>query len=192
MADKDVKKRAWAFIMYPESMPENWKDILTETGLPIAISPLHDKDLDETGEPKKPHYHVITVYPGPTTFRSAKRIPEMLNATIPVPLEGVRGMYRYHVHLDNPDKFQYSDSDRQFINGFDKDDYFEPTSAEIKKLRFEIQDLIRDNDITEYSILLDTLQDAHMYEHFDFAYNHTIALNNYIRSRRHSQTGRDD
>ena len=34
-------------------MPVNYEEIIQETGLPFAISPLHDKDLDPTGEPKK-------------------------------------------------------------------------------------------------------------------------------------------
>ena len=39
---KNVKKRNWAFVAYPESMPTNWLEILQETGAPIAISPLHE------------------------------------------------------------------------------------------------------------------------------------------------------
>ena len=54
-----VKKRNWAFVCYPESMPKNWLEILQETGSPIAISPLHDKDKDPDEKEKKAHYHVI-------------------------------------------------------------------------------------------------------------------------------------
>lgn len=56
---KVVKGRNWAFLVYPESLPSNWEDIITETGLPMAFSPLHDKDVNPNGEEKKPHYHVI-------------------------------------------------------------------------------------------------------------------------------------
>lgn len=54
MAEKNVKKRNWAFLVYPESAPENWLQILQATGLQCAISPLHDRDLNATGEPKRP------------------------------------------------------------------------------------------------------------------------------------------
>ena len=65
---KNVKKRNWAFVLYPESAPKDWKEQLSKTGLEGAISPLHDKDVNPTGEPKKAHYHIIICYPGPTTF----------------------------------------------------------------------------------------------------------------------------
>ena len=48
------KERYWSFILYPESAPENWKEILQETGLQIAISPLHAKYINPDGELKKP------------------------------------------------------------------------------------------------------------------------------------------
>ena len=49
---KNVKKRNWAFVLYPESAPEDWKEQLRLSGLQGAISPLHDKDINPTGEPK--------------------------------------------------------------------------------------------------------------------------------------------
>src|SRR5699024_12578625 len=33
---KDVKKRNWWFVLYPESAPPDWRDRLRATGLPIA------------------------------------------------------------------------------------------------------------------------------------------------------------
>lgn len=41
-----LKKRNWAFIVYPESAPADWKERLQAKGLQCAISPLHDKDLN--------------------------------------------------------------------------------------------------------------------------------------------------
>lgn len=75
----------------------------------IAISPLHDKDIDPTGESKKPHYHIILNYDGPTTYEHVKELCDSLNMTIPIKLESLRNMYRYHLHLDNPEKYQYDD-----------------------------------------------------------------------------------
>ena len=56
---KNVKKRNWAFVLYPESAPENWKEQLQLTGLPCVISPIHDKDVNPDGTPKKAHHHII-------------------------------------------------------------------------------------------------------------------------------------
>lgn len=42
---KDIEKtRYFAFLIYPDSVPEGWIGKLEMLGKPIAISPLHDKD----------------------------------------------------------------------------------------------------------------------------------------------------
>lgn len=180
-----LKGRNWAFVVYPESLPKNYEDIITETGLPMAFSPLHDKDLDPTGEPKKPHYHVICYYENPTTNKSVKEnVSDKLNGTIPIKLESMKGMYRYHLHLDNPDKYQYDDRDRKFYNGFDAQKVDDLTYSEVNKILQQIQYMIQEQSIIEYSDLLDILLDNELFTLWDVARNHTLLLNTYIRSRR--------
>lgn len=180
-----LKGRNWAFVMYPESMPEDWFDRLQMTGLPFAISPLHDKDLNPTGEIKKPHYHVICYYENSTTQKAVKELVcELVNATIPIKLESMTGMYRYHLHMDNPEKYQYDDRYRTFINGFDVNKVDALTYTEVSKLLLEIQTLIRSDGIMEYADLLDILQDNDLFNLLDVARNHTLLLNTYISSRR--------
>lgn len=180
------KGRAWAFVIYPESMPDNYFELLEKTGLPFAISPLHDKDLDPTGKPKKPHYHVMCYYDNTTTKKNVKEnVCDLVNGTIPIKLESMRGMYRYHLHLDNPDKYQYDDRDRTFINCFEVSKVSELTSTEVTKLIKELQTLIIDNDITEYSDLMDLLLHDDLVNMYDVAQKHTIFINTYITSRRH-------
>lgn len=177
------KGRIWASVGYPESLPTDWLDKLTETGLQIAISPLHDKDLDPTGEVKKPHYHIIFNYEGPTTQNHVKELCDSLNMTIPIKLESLRGMYRYHLHLDNPDKFQYDDRDRILLNGFDTSQVNALTATEVNKILKELVCFIEDNDIIEYRDLVFMLIDDNTL--YDVAVNHTVFLNSYIRSKRH-------
>lgn len=181
-----LKGRNWAFVMYPESMPEDWFDRLQMTGLPFAISPLHDKDVNPTGEEKKPHYHVICYYENSTTQKAVKELVcDLVNATIPIKLESMSGMYRYHLHLDNPEKYQYDDRDRTFINGFDSSKVDSLTYTEVSKLLIDIQKLICSNHILEYADLLDILLDNDMFNMWDVARNHTMFLNSYITSRRY-------
>lgn len=185
MATKNVKKRNWAFVLYPESAPVDWIDQLKQGGLKCAISPLHDKDLNPTGEPKKPHYHVIVCYEGPTTYNNVKRLTESLNQPIPQPLEQVRGYYRYLTHEDNPEKAQYSKADIQTINGFDIREYVELTKTDVIRLKKEVMRFIRDNDITEYARLMDILQDGGeaTADMFEVASNHTLFFRAYLTSR---------
>lgn len=182
-----LKGRNWAFVVYPESLPKNWEEIITETGLPMCFSPLHDMDLNPTGDPKKPHFHVICYYENPTTSKSVKEnVTDKLNGTIPIKLESMTGMYRYHLHLDNPEKYQYSDNDRKFFNGFDVNKVDSLTYTEIEKLLRELQYFIKKNSIYEYSDLLDILLDNELFQMWDVARNHTILINTYLTSRRHA------
>ncbi|WP_225354628.1 Rep family protein, partial [Ligilactobacillus murinus] len=59
MTKKDDRARTWTFIVYPESAPENWRDLLDEYHVPWVESPLHDKDINPDGTVKKAHWHVI-------------------------------------------------------------------------------------------------------------------------------------
>ena len=179
------KGRIWASVGYPESLPTDWLDKLQETGLQIAISPLHNKDLDPTGEVKKVHYHIIFNYEGPTTYNHVKELCDSLNMTIPIKLESLRGMYRYHLHLDNPDKYQYDDRDRILLNGFDTNQVNELTRTEIDKYKKEIQQFIINNNIYEYSDLLIILLENDLMQMWSVAANHTIFFNTFITSIRH-------
>ncbi len=181
------KGRIWASVGYPESLPLDWLDKLRETGLQVAISPVHDKDIDPTGNIKKSHYHIIFNYDGPTTYNHVKELCDSLNMTIPIKLESLRGMYRYHIHQDNPDKYQYDDRDRTLINGFDPDSVNQLTKTEVNKLVKEILKFIEDNDIYEYCDLLTTLLENDLTNMIDVATSHTILFNSFICSRRHKK-----
>lgn len=188
MATKNVKKRNWAFVAYPESLPTNWKEQLQLTGLQVAISPLHDKDKDPTGEPKKPHYHVILCYAGPTSYNVVKALTDSLNCPIPQPLEQVRGYYRYFTHMDNPEKYQYSPDTIETINGFSIVDFVELTKSEVLTAKRKLQSLIRERNILEYSDFMDYLQDSeNMEQEYDVASNNTYFFEKYISSRRNKQ-----
>lgn len=194
MAEKNVKKRNWAMVLYPESAPEDWREQLRLSGLQVAISPLHDKDVNADGEPKKAHHHVILVYGSPTTYNNVKALCDRLNQPIPQPLEQVRGYYRYLTHEDNPEKAQYSKADIQTLNGFDIREFVELTKSEVTKAKREILQLIRDNGITEYADLVDILMDGGegTADMFDVASNNTLFFKAYLTSqwRRQAAPGR--
>ncbi len=185
---KVVKKRNWAFVLYPESAPADWQDLLQQTGLQCVISPLHDKDINADNTPKKAHYHVILAYSGPTSFNVVKKLTDSLKQPIPQPLEQIRGYYRYLTHKDNPEKAQYSDDDIKTLNGFDIADYVELTRSEVTAIKRQLQAFIRDNGITEYSELMDILQDGEgMASAYEVASTNTYFFDKYLASRRHSE-----
>lgn len=180
--------RAWSFVMYPESMPENWESVFIELGIPAAISPLHDKDKDPTGEDKKPHYHVIVYYENPTTFNNVKtNICDRLNATIPIKLESIRGMYRYHIHIDNPDKYQYDDRDRKLFNGFDVELANKLTKNEVLKMLIQIYRYCDERNISEYSDLVKELMDNELIQLLDVISFNTLPVKTFLESKRYKK-----
>lgn len=186
---KKIKRRNWAFILYPESAPENWIDILIQTGLPFAVSPLHDKDINPDGDVKKPHYHVILCYAGPTTYDCVYKIThDDLGQTVPQPLEQVKGYYRYFTHKDNPEKFQYDESEIITYNGFNISDFVEMTRGEVLKIMKDLQILIISEKIYEYCDLCDFLLEYCLESEYDVAVSHTMFFDKYITSRRHSMS----
>lgn len=111
--------RSWATVVYPESAPENWMQLLGEKCIPVMISPLHENDVNPTGEPKKPHYHVLFTFDG---VKSRDQVEEFVGLIRGVGLEAVgstRGYARYLCHLDNPEKAQYDPSDVKCYGGAD-------------------------------------------------------------------------
>ena len=183
---RNEKKRNWAFTIYPDSVPGNWRDVLQQTGLQCCVSPLHDSDVNPDGTPKKPHWHVILVYgTGPTTFNVVKTLTDKLNGTIPIPLDQIKGYYRYLTHKDNPEKAQYDEADVKTVNGFNIRDYVELTTSEVNKIKLDITRFVEENDIREYSDLLRELDIKNRFDMWDVAANNTIFTDTYIRSRRY-------
>ena len=180
----NVKKRYWACVFYPESLPDNWEQLLIDSGLPCCYA-LHDKDINPDNTIKKDHYHVILAYDGPTTYKNVVKFLEPFNCPIPQPLEQVRGYFRYLTHKDNPEKYQYDDSIIVPLNGFNTADYSELTKSQIESLKYEIVSFIIENHINEYSDLVEVLHTEETLDLWKVATSNTLFFNHYITSRRH-------
>ena len=177
-----IKKRNWAFVLYPESAPENWLETLRNTGLSIAISPLHDKDLNSNGEPKKAHYHIIMAYNGPTSYNVVKQLTDNLYQPIPQPLEQIKGYYRYFTHQDNPEKAQYNASEIECLNGFNILDFVDYTKSEVLKAKKELVNLILEHGFIEYCDFVNYVLFNRSDLHFDVASGNTLFFNSYLKS----------
>ncbi|MCR5509283.1 MAG: replication protein [Lachnospiraceae bacterium] len=119
MSEKPQRLRDFATIVYPESAPENWLQILKDLHVPCFVSPLHDRDVSENGKPKKPHYHVMLLFESLKTPAQAIEIFDQIGG---VGLEYVktrRGYCRYLCHLDDPNKAQYNKDDVIQLGGMD-------------------------------------------------------------------------
>lgn len=123
------RTRNYTAVVYPDCVntPENWVDVLADLQLQFFISPLHDKDIDDDGKPKKPHYHVILMFGSTKTRKQAEEIFYTVGAVIPPPYKNLdrfvvrdlRGASRYLCHLDQANKAQYDPNDVKSLGGVD-------------------------------------------------------------------------
>jgi len=190
MADKQKKKeirtRVWTFILYPESAPENWIDILIDMHLEFVVSPLHDMDINPDGELKKPHWHVMLMFAGVKSYEQVKDITEKINGTIPERCHNAKAMVRYMAHLDNPDKAQYRVGDIKAYGGVDLQDLLRPTSSERYEIIREMIDYVRKEHIIELQDLVDYAITDHYDDWFPLLCDScTYVINQYIKSIRH-------
>lgn len=77
---------------------------------------LHDNDCDENGEIKKSHYHVYFKLENQASIETVAKSLEVENNCIQFAVNE-RGCCRYLIHLDNPEKHQYSQD--SIITDFD-------------------------------------------------------------------------
>lgn len=146
----DERKRNWTFVVYPDSAPQNWQEILDEEHIEWIQSPLHDKDVNADGTPKKPHWHIILLFDGNKSYEQIKEIADKVHAPSPKYIQSVRAMVRYCAHLDNPEKAQYQVSDIIGHGGVDLAELLKPTASSRYEYISEMIDYISDNHVTEF------------------------------------------
>ena len=148
------RTRNYASVIYPDSAPDGWQEILTQQFVPAFISPLHNQDVNPTGEIKKEHYHVIIMFDSVKTVEQAKDIFSLIGGVGCEIVQSIRGYARYLCHLDNPEKAQYSPDDVISLCGAD---YHGVIGLPIDKYKAigEMMDYCEDNKVYSYSQLLE-------------------------------------
>lgn len=152
------KARYFTFLLYPESIPEDWILKLELLDLPIAISPIHDKDIStvEGQKFKKPHYHVIYVAKNPVTAHSVRmRIKRALGsesvAMVQIIKSSMENMYLYLTHESKDaiakNKHIYDKSNIKLLNNFDIDRYVVLDVEEKEEMFNLVCELIDDHDL---------------------------------------------
>lgn len=147
------RTRNFATVVYPESAPEDWQSLLADCFVPCFISPLHNADLNPTGEAKKPHYHVMIMFDGVKTLEQAKEIVSLIGGVGCEAVASVRGYARYLCHLDNPDKAQYDTGAVTALCGADYTGVIGLVTDKYKAIG-EMIDFCVNNGIVSYSELL--------------------------------------
>lgn len=172
MASDVTKARNFSFILYPESIPEDWEIQLEKLGIPMAVSPLHDQDVTDrkfeemsTEEQaiiksggtvyKKPHYHVLYIARNPVTVESVrKKIKRVLGnkslSHIEI-VDSVENVFLYLTHESSDaikkNKHKYDRKNIVFINDFDIDRYVTLDESQKRELKNLLLKLVQEKHL---------------------------------------------
>lgn len=179
MAVRETKARNFAFIIYPESIPDDWEECLTKLGVSMAVSPLHD--LDETERKfedmtedekaviqnggkvyKKAHYHVLYIARNPVTVESVrKKIKRVLGNNSISHIEIVDSVEYYYQYLTHEsadaikkNKHRYDKKNMVFINDFDIDRYVSLDENQKRELKNLLLDIVDDYNLVNTKDLM--------------------------------------
>lgn len=178
----DLRGRNFATVVYPESAPDHWIDILSDFHIPAFISPLHDQDVNPTGEAKKPHYHVMVMYEGKKSIQQVGEVFAAINGVGCEQISTIRGYARYLCHLDNPEKVQYNPDDVKQLAGADYNNIIGLPTDKYKCLR-EMQQFINSQDVEYYSDLADYALEYRQDWYRILCDSGTYFIREYIKSR---------
>lgn len=189
MKEKETRTRNWTFFVYPDSAPENWREIIDGWHIEWVCSPLHDKDINVAdGSPKKAHWHVLVMFGGVKSYEQVCELIQPLNCPIPQRCHNVKSIVRYFAHLDNPEKARYSLSDIVAYGGVDIYDLLKPSSSERYTYIKEMQLWCIDNNITEYADLFDYAMAAHFDDWYPLLCDScTFLMKTFLASKRHKR-----
>lgn len=164
----------WSFIVYEDSVPDNYIAKLQATNMQIALSPWHDKDTwnhdspemvnAETGEiipkgarykmgdRKKIHRHGIIKSDKKISWREMNTLLQnILHCPYIQKCRSLRNAYDYFLHINNPEKYQgYFKDEIIRLNGF----VIEPTRYEQGILYDEIATKVIEYHFTRWKDVL--------------------------------------
>lgn len=109
--------RNFHLVLYPDSTTYDLLQVLSEGVVNYkpcskwAFS-VHDKDVNDDGTLKKPHYHVVLACKYPVRYKDILSSLGLPDSSMTLPdanskTRTFRSMVRYLIHADSPKKYQY-------------------------------------------------------------------------------------
>ncbi|WP_304651744.1 replication protein [uncultured Ligilactobacillus sp.] len=181
----EQRSNKWTFLMYKDSAPENYIDILDDLHVPYILSPWHDKDQDKrTKKLKKSHKHGAFYF---DTLKSYRQVSNLISESLngPEHVEAVispKGMYDYFVHAENKDKTSYDIKEIETGCGFDLNKFL--VEQNTQELINTVVDIIEENDFTEFTEIVEYArkEDSIL---LNLIFRHTYFFSKFLDSRRY-------
>lgn len=190
---KGQRTRNWTVIAYPDDLPDTWQDMLDDKCVKWICSPLHDKDLNADGQPKKPHYHLLLMFDAVKAKHQVQSLfgelygwsdDSVIGIAIPQTVSDRCALVRYMAHLDNPSKAQYDIADIVGHCGADPSEILRYNQTETLDMMIAIEEYIDANCVTELCDLSRLIRYEHPEWYILVATKCTLYFSNYIRSLR--------
>lgn len=189
------RTRNWTAIFYPEDLPEDWRERLDEKHVKWLESPLHDRDLNADGSPKKPHVHGLFMF---DAVKRKDQVSDLLASVFgtsdtgaivgvatPMQVTDRGALTRYMAHLDNPEKAQYDVNQIVGHNGADPAELLRYSATETRLMVVAMEEYIEANQITELAEFSAAIRYTQPEWHTILATKMTTYFTAFIRSRRH-------
>ena len=180
------RTRNWLFIVYPESAPEGWQETISQFCPKWVLSPLHDKDINADGTPKKPHYHVLLIFDTVQNVEQVQELTSALNAPIPIQCKSTAAQIRYFAHLDNPEKYQYPREKIIGHGGFDVQGTID-TAADKMQVLCEIIAWTKKTGCCRFNQLVDYAMENNQTWFHLLANGYTRFLSEYLKDAWHEK-----
>lgn len=157
---KDNRSCNWSCIIYPESVNEDWQEKIGEALVDCFVSPLHVSESEKEEEQRKPHRHVLFMFP-------TKKAPEQVKVLLDeifgcyafndkrCKVASARNYARYLLHLDQPSKQQWEDASQILQWGTKSYSEVINTANDRYETIKRILAFIRENKVYEYSDVMD-------------------------------------
>lgn len=184
---KEKRSSKWTFLIYKDSSPENYLEVLESMHVPFILSPWHDRDRNkETGVFKKAHKHGALYF---ESLKSYSQVSDMLSEKLNSPshvevVMSPKGLYDYFIHAENPEKTLYDMEDIESGCGFDLEKFLiENNSDNFYSL---VIDIIDEYNFTEFNNLVNYARSDNP-KILHLIMDKTYFFAKYLDSRRHSR-----
>jgi hypothetical protein len=186
MMTKDKRSNKLGFLIYEESTPSNYQDILEQMHIPYILSPWHNQDIDQsTGLIKKSHKHGALFF---DSLKSYSQVSELLQQHLNTPrhieiIMSPKGMFDYFIHASNSDKTLYDINDIESGCGFDLNQFLlDQGQSEVFN---NIIDMIENHNFIEFQDLVMYARQHHP-SYLNLIIQRTYFFAKYLDSRRHT------
>ena len=188
---KGTRKNKWWGYLYFDSAPEDWKQRCRDCGVE-GFAVVHDKDVRADDSVKKSHAHILLRFSHAVNRKEAAAVLTeigVLEKSIQS-RDNWRAAARYLCHMDDPDKYQYPQTDIIEFGGSDYHDAITRASDKYQIIA-DMEDWIDENHCFSFRKFSQYCRKNEPDWFYAICDNCTIVIREYIKSARYDWLDED-